>query len=137
MATPALLSDGRMEPRQVIGSVDTAEFAVSAAASLGFLVGLGSAGVHWGLALTLLAGGLLAAPLAAWLVRLAPTHLLGVVVGGMIVLTNSRTLLSAGAAGTPIRLLVYAVVVTLTVGGVLLARARARRPEAVTVSVSG
>ena len=136
VATPVLLSDGRMEPRQVIGSVDTAEFAVSAAASLGFLVGLGSAGVHWGLALTLLAGGLLAAPLAAWLVRLVPTHLLGVAVGGMIVLTNSRTLLSASHAGTPLRLLVYVVVVALTVGGVRLARARAGRPETVKVSAS-
>ena len=36
VATPALLSGGRLEPRKVIGSVDTAEFAVSAAASLSF-----------------------------------------------------------------------------------------------------
>lgn len=131
VATPALLSDGRMEPRQVIGSVDTAEFAVSAAASLGFLIGLGSAGIHWGLAFALLAGGLLAAPLAAYLVRLTPTHLLGVVVGGMIVFTNSRILLGAAGAGTPARLLVYLVIVALTVAGVLLARARVRRtPQA-------
>lgn len=37
VATPALLTDGRLQPRKVIGSVDTSEFAVSAAASLGFL----------------------------------------------------------------------------------------------------
>ena len=47
VATPALLTDGRLEPRKVIGSVDTSEFAVSAAASLGFLVGLGAAGISW------------------------------------------------------------------------------------------
>ena len=77
VATPALLADGRLQPRKVIGSVDTSEFAVSAAASLGFLVGLGAAGINWGFALALLAGGLIAAPLAAVLVRYAPTHLLG------------------------------------------------------------
>ena len=65
MATPALLSGGRLEPRKVIGSVDTAEFAVSAAASLGFLLGIGSAGINWGYAIALLVGGLVAAPLAA------------------------------------------------------------------------
>ena len=44
VATPALLSGGRLEPRKVIGSVDTSEFAVSAAASLGFLIGIGRFG---------------------------------------------------------------------------------------------
>ena len=48
MATPALLADGRLEPRKVIGSIDTSEFAVSAAASIGFIIGLGTAGIHWG-----------------------------------------------------------------------------------------
>ena len=61
VATPALLGGGRLEPRKVIGSVDTAEFAVSAAASLGFLIGIGASGIHWGFALALLAGGLVAA----------------------------------------------------------------------------
>ena len=72
VATPALLADGRLQPRKVIGSVDTSEFAVSAAASLGFLVGLGAAGINWGFALALLVGGLIAAPLAAVLVKLRP-----------------------------------------------------------------
>ena len=63
------------------------------AASLGFIIGLGAAGINWGFALALLVGGLIAAPLAAYLVRLAPAHLLGVAVGGMILLTNARTLL--------------------------------------------
>src|SRR5690349_6873999 len=77
VATPALLADGRLEPRKVIGSVDTAEFCVSAAASLGFIFALGSQGIHWGLAIALLAGGVIAAPIAAYLVRIAPAHLLG------------------------------------------------------------
>ena len=38
VGTPALLASGRMEPRTVIGSIDTSEFLVALAASLGFLV---------------------------------------------------------------------------------------------------
>jgi uncharacterized membrane protein YfcA len=127
VATPALLVDGRLEPRRVIGSIDTSEFAVSAAASLGFLLGLGSAGINWGFAIALLAGGVVAAPLAAYLVRVAPTHLLGVAVGGMILLTNSRTLLRAGDVADPLRLAVYVAVVVVTLAGLRVAARRARR----------
>jgi uncharacterized protein len=127
VATPALLTDGRLEPRKVIGSVDTSEFAVSAAASLGFLVGLGAAGISWGFALALLIGGLVAAPLAAYLVRVAPTHLLGVAVGGMILLSNVRTLLKAGDVSTPARFAVYLAILLVTLAGLYVAAQRQRR----------
>lgn len=93
VGTPALLASGRMEPRKVIGTIDTSEFLVAVAASLGFLFGLSGAGVDWGWALALLLGGLVAAPLAAWIVRFVPPRILGSLVGGLIVLTNVRTLL--------------------------------------------
>jgi uncharacterized membrane protein YfcA len=127
VATPALLVDGRMEPRKVIGSVDTAELAVSLAASLGFLLGLGAAGINWGFALALLVGGLVAAPLAAYLVRVAPTHLLGVAVGGVILLTNSRTLLKSVDASDPLRFTVYGVILLVTVAGLVVAVRRVRQ----------
>lgn len=127
VATPALLADGRLVPRKVIGSVDTSEFAVSAAASLGFLFGLGAAGINWSFALALLAGGLIAAPLAAYLVRVAPAHLLGVAVGGIILLTNARMLLRTYDAADPIRLAVYGVVVSVTLVGLYVATLRIRR----------
>jgi uncharacterized membrane protein YfcA len=129
VAVPALLADGRLEPRKVIGSVDTSEFAVSAAASLGFLFGLGASGVNWGFALALLIGGLIAAPLAAYLVKVAPSHLLGVAVGGLILLTNSRTLLKSYDVSTPARFVVYGVVVVVTVVGLSIAAQRAQRLE--------
>ncbi|SKC42855.1 sulfite exporter TauE/SafE family protein [Krasilnikoviella flava] len=94
VGTPAILASGRMEPRKVIGSIDTSEFFVAVAASLGFLFGLGTAGINPTWALALLIGGLIAAPIAAWLVRLVPPRVLGSAVGGIIVLTNVRTLLS-------------------------------------------
>ncbi|GAA1432339.1 sulfite exporter TauE/SafE family protein [Microlunatus lacustris] len=134
VATPALLVDGRMPPRKVIGSIDTSEFAVSAAASLGFLFGLGAAGINWGFALALLAGGLVAAPLAAYLVRVAPAHLLGVAVGGLILLTNSRTLLKSFDVAEGTRWLVYGAVLVLTVAGLSVAVQRHRRNAASATS---
>lgn len=95
VGTPALLASGRMEPRKVIGSIDTSEFLVALAASVGFLLGIGTAGIDAGWVLALLAGGLVAAPLAAWLVRIVPPRLLGAAVGGLIILTNTRTLIRA------------------------------------------
>jgi uncharacterized membrane protein YfcA len=113
VATPTLLVSGRVEPRKVVGSVDTSEFLVAAAASLGFLIGIGNEGVELGYVLALLAGGLAAAPLAAYLVRRFPPKMLGSLVGGIIVLTNSRTLVRqfdiTGAAAA-------AIYVTIVVG---------------------
>ena len=40
IATPTLLSSGRMEPRKIIGTVDTSEFLVALSASIGFLLAL-------------------------------------------------------------------------------------------------
>jgi uncharacterized membrane protein YfcA len=109
VGTPALLASGRMEPRTVIGSIDTSEFLVALAASLGFLLSLGSQGVNFVWVAGLLGGGLIAAPIAAWLVRHIPPRMLGSMVGGVIVLTNTRTLLNSDwiAAAGPVRYTVY------------------------------
>ncbi|WP_072803912.1 sulfite exporter TauE/SafE family protein [Rhodococcoides yunnanense] len=96
VGTPAILASGRLEPRKVIGSIDTSEFVIALAASLGFLFSLGSQGINVGWVLAILAGGVLAAPLAAWLVRHVPPRLLGASVGGIIVLTNTRSLFRSG-----------------------------------------
>src|SRR5688572_9916729 len=111
VGTPAILASGRMEPRKVIGSIDTSEFIVALAASLGFLVALGSQGVNALWAGGLLIGGLIAAPIAAWLVRHIPPRMLGSLVGGGNILTNTRTLLKSDwiDAGDATRYSVYAV----------------------------
>ncbi len=95
VSTTALLVAGKTKPRTVVGSVDTSEFLVTVFASLGFLLGLGTAGVNLGFVVALLAGGVVAAPLAAWLVSRLPAAVLGTAAGGIIVLTNLRTLLMA------------------------------------------
>ena len=119
VGTPALLASGRMEPRKVIGSIDTSEFLVAVAASLGFLFSLGSQGLNWTWVLAFLIGGLIAAPVAAWLVRLLPPRVLGSAVGGVIVVTNVRTLLKSdwvGASGG-VSVFVYVVLYALWAGG--------------------
>ncbi|WP_159621586.1 sulfite exporter TauE/SafE family protein [Ruania rhizosphaerae] len=99
VGTPALLASGRLEPRRVVGSISASEFFVAVAASAGFLLGIGTAGINPAWALALLAGGVVAAPLAAWLVRLIPARVLGTAAGGLIVLTNLHSL--AGAVPIP------------------------------------
>lgn len=133
VATPTLISSGRMTPRKVIGTVDTSEFLVSVAASLGFFIGIGSADIPWSAVGALLAGGLVAAPIAAYLVRHVPTRLLGASVGGLIVVTNLRTLLNAFEVENAIRPELYAVAFTVwafALGLALQGLRRDRREEA-------
>jgi uncharacterized membrane protein YfcA len=102
IATPTLLASGRMQPRKVIGTVDTSEFVVALCASIGFLISLDRSIFAVPVVLALLLGGIVAAPLAAWLVRWLHPRVLGAAVGGLIIVTNGRTLLnSAGVEGGP------------------------------------
>jgi uncharacterized membrane protein YfcA len=140
VGTTSLLASGRLSPRMVVGSVSASEFVVAVGGSLGFLVALGSAGINVGFVVALLAGGLVAAPLAAWLVKHLPARVLGVAAGGLILVTNSKTVLeSLGAPGTTVALtaLVLAVVwVALIVWAVRQERrARTLNEELTAVSV--
>ena len=102
LATPTMLATGRMEPRKVIGTVSTSEFVVALCASLGFLVSLDSSVFALPVVLALLVGGAIGAPIAASLVRWLHPRVLGTAVGGLIVLTNGRTLLNTiGVDGNP------------------------------------
>ncbi|CCH20143.1 sulfite exporter TauE/SafE family protein [Micromonospora lupini] len=135
VATPALLVSGRLEPRKVIGSVDTAEFVVAGAASVGFLIGLGTEGFLLPTVLALLIGGLIAAPLAAWLVRIVPAQLLGAAVGGVIVLTNARTLIRSAELNGPVRPALYALLAAGWLAALVFA-VRALRRARVTASTT-
>lgn len=112
VGTPAILASGRLQPRKVVGSIDTSEFLVSIAASIGFFVGIGSENINVGWVAALLAGGVIAAPIAAWLVRHIPPRVLGSLVGGVIVLTNTRSLLRSDWIDAPdgVRYAFYAVI---------------------------
>lgn len=113
VTTPTLVADGRLTPARVIGTVNTAEFIVALAASLGFLVGLGTAGIDLGIVLALLLGGVIAAPLAAYVVRHLNARILGVVVGNFICLLNARLLLGALDAAPQAWWAVYGVLLVI------------------------
>jgi hypothetical protein len=122
VATPTLLAAGRIHPRYVIGSVSAAELLVTLAASLGFLLGLGGEGIEAPLVLAILAGGVVAAPLAAWLVRHADASVLGVVVGTLLLITNARTIMLELGTPGPVRLAV--IVALAAVGASITLRVR-------------
>jgi uncharacterized membrane protein YfcA len=127
VGTTSLLSSGRLEPRKVDGPIDTSEFVVAVGGSLGFLLALGSQGIAWSYALALLAGGVVAAPVAAWLVRHLPARVLGVAAGGLIVLTNARTVLEALGADGRLVALAAAAIAVLWVAGIVWAVRQERR----------
>jgi len=129
VGTPTLLASGRLEPRKVIGSVDTGEFLVALGASLGFLISLTWKDVPLTMVLLLLSGGLVAAPLAAYLVRRLSPRKLGVIVGAAILLTNARTLMNTFGIDGLGRSAAYLAIVAV-VGAVAawrLSQARSRR----------
>jgi uncharacterized protein len=127
VSTPTLLATGKMEPRKVVGSVDTSEFLVAFAASIGFLLGLGSQGIKPAIVLPLLVGGIVAAPLAAWLVQLLSARILGAAVGGLILLTNARTMAEAFEARGEVRNPVYVAIILVWIAAVSFVVYRHRR----------
>ena len=127
VSTPTLIATGKLEPRKVIGSVDTSEFLVALAASAGFLVALGNQGVKWSYVFALLAGGVVAAPIAAWFVRKVTARLLGSAVGGLILVTNTRTMFDAFEVSGDTRNPVYLVLAIIWIAAVSLVVYKHRR----------
>ena len=81
MATSTLLAGGG-EARTSIGTVSASEFAVTLAISITFLFSIGLE--HWQVILGLLLGGVIAAPMAALLVRHVRERLVLFAVGGLV-----------------------------------------------------
>ncbi|MCG6568241.1 sulfite exporter TauE/SafE family protein [Tessaracoccus sp. ZS01] len=132
VGTPALLASGHMEPRKVIGTIDASEFLIAIAASVGFFLGLGGGAIVPWMAGALLLGGLIAAPIAAWLVRHLPPRVLGAAAGATIVLVNARSLVRSFGVPEGLQLPAYLLVFALgaaAVGWSLRAHLRARRVE--------
>lgn len=120
IATPILLSRKGMSARRVVGTVDTSEFAIAVSASLGFLISLGWEEVNWLWVGALMIGGLIAAPIAAWLVRIVHAQLMGVLVGGFIIMVNARTLLTTWINDESLYPYIYAIIAAVWIGAILV-----------------
>jgi uncharacterized membrane protein YfcA len=123
VATSGLLAHGGLPPHVVIGVVSLSEFFVTCACVLGFAVcHLFGASSHdatgdsipVALVLTLLGGGLLAAPVAPMLVKAIQPEKLGALVGTFVCLTNARVLLRSFGASQSLALACYGCVGLLT-----------------------
>lgn len=78
-------------PRKIIGSVNASEFFVTLAEAVTFIAMIGMA--PWDIVLGLIAGGLIAAPLAAFLTAKIPPKAIFIVIGLVIILLQVRTIL--------------------------------------------
>ncbi len=142
VTTSTLMSAGRSEPRRIVGTVNTAEFLVTLAATLGFAIGMWNDLVaNLAAVLALLAGGVIAAPIAAWLINRMNPIALGGLVGSLIVALNLPVVLKAVGVDQhlwAVRVVVLLIGAALTWRGVLRARrnsAAASRAEGATVVV--
>ncbi|MEO8107077.1 MAG: sulfite exporter TauE/SafE family protein [Actinomycetes bacterium] len=103
VVTPSLMTVTNLEPRKVVGSVNAAEFFVALSASAGFLTGAEKLenDMPWFAVLGLITGGVIVAPFAARLAGRLPHHVMGTMVGGLILIVNTQVLLlAAGVAAT-------------------------------------
>jgi uncharacterized membrane protein YfcA len=111
IATTTLLAKEKVEPRKVVGSVDTSETVVALAATIGFVISMGWDALNMAWLSALMVGGVIAAPLAAGLVSRLPSQLLGFLVSGLILLTNARTLFRSFGATTNVIVGAYVVLI--------------------------
>ena len=89
IVTSTLLGRGR-NPRYTIGSVNAAEFAISFASGITFML---FGGIHgWQVIIGLILGGVISAPLAAYLVNKIKRKPMMVAVGVLIIILSLKTL---------------------------------------------
>ncbi|WNS79186.1 sulfite exporter TauE/SafE family protein [Domibacillus sp. DTU_2020_1001157_1_SI_ALB_TIR_016] len=119
IATPALLSQKGMEPRIAIGTVAASEFAVALSATIGFMISLGPEKINWLWAGAIMLGGIIAAPIAAYIVKSLPTRVLAVIVSGMLIFTNLNAIFKytdiPGSAQSAVFIALLIIWVPLTV----------------------
>lgn len=119
IATPALLSQKGMEPRIAIGTVAASEFAVALSATIGFMISLGPEKINWLWAGAIMLGGIIAAPIAAFIVKSLPTRVLAVIVSGMLIFTNLNAIFKytdiPGSAQSAVFIVLIMIWIPLTV----------------------
>ena len=90
IVTSTLMGRGG-DPRYTIGSVNTAEFAISFASGITFILFDGISG--WRVIAGLIIGGVIAAPIGAYLVNKMPRKPMTILVGLLLVFLSMRTLI--------------------------------------------
>jgi len=92
IATTTLVANN-VKPNKAIGSVNFAEFFVTTAETITFILLIGPENFNWLVVLGLMAGGLICAPFAAWLCKKVPQRILGILVGITVMVLSVRMIL--------------------------------------------
>ena len=90
IVTSTLMGQGR-NPGYTIGSVNTAEFAISFASGITFILFDGISG--WKVIAGLIIGGVIAAPIGAYLVNKIPRKSLTILIGMLLIVLSLKTLI--------------------------------------------
>jgi hypothetical protein len=77
----------------------------------------------------LLVGGVIAAPLAAYIVRLVAARILGTAVGAIILITNMTTFLEAIGVGGGTATLIYLLIAVVSIAAIAFAIFVTRQEE--------
>ncbi len=123
VVTPSVMTVTNHQPRKVVGTVNAAEFFVAVAASIGFLTGAEKIDddMPWFAVIGLIAGGVAVAPFAARLAGRMPQHVMGTLIGGLMLVVNGSVL--GKVVGIPMTYGLALTVVALAVTGFVAKRA--------------
>ena len=116
VVTPSVMTVTNHEPRKVVGSVNAAEFFVAVCASIGFLTGAEQIeeDMPWLAVLGLIAGGVIVAPFAARMAGRLPHHVMGTLVGGLMLIVNGSIIGKSLGVTTAVGLTLTAFALLLT-----------------------
>jgi hypothetical protein len=89
IVSSTLIARGK-NPRYTIGSVNLAEFFITLASSLTFVAIIGL--THWAIILGLIIGGVIAAPIAAYLANKMPAKTIMILVAIVVIITSLKRL---------------------------------------------
>jgi uncharacterized membrane protein YfcA len=127
VVTPFLLHRD-VRPRFAIGSVNTAEVAVASASAFSLIASVGRGGFDVTVLVAMLLGGIVAAPVAAWLIRYIPPKPMGVAVASLLLLTNGKELAAFAGIRGEWSFAIYGVIAALVALVLLTVRPRALSP---------
>lgn len=127
VVTPFLLHRD-VRPRYAIGSVNTAEVAVASASAFSLLAAVGRGGFDVAVLVAMLLGGIIAAPVAAWLIRHIPPKPMGVSVAVLLLLTNGKELAAFAGLRGSWSFAIYGAIAALVAIVLLTVRPRALSP---------
>lgn len=96
ISTPTLVMNNT-HPKKAIGSVNAAEFLVTLSISLTFFLTMPK--MEWDIIVSMVIGGIIAAPIAAMITKKLPHRALGIAVGCLIIFLSIRTILKATGIG--------------------------------------